>query len=56
MKIDTEKIQRYLLEIKARHYEIEELLRENSDPEILEKPWVCSSPWSGKKKTIFFPL
>jgi uncharacterized protein YutE (UPF0331/DUF86 family) len=40
MKIDTEKIQRYLLEIKARHYEIEELLRGNSDPEILEKPWV----------------
>jgi uncharacterized protein YutE (UPF0331/DUF86 family) len=40
MKIDAEKIQRYLLEIKARHYEIEELLRGNSDAEILEKPWV----------------
>jgi len=40
MKIDAEKIQRYLLEIKARHYEIDELLRGNSDPEILEKPWV----------------
>ena len=40
MKIDREKIQRYLLEIKARHYEIEELLRGNTDPEILEKTWV----------------
>jgi hypothetical protein len=40
MKIDPEKIQRYLLEIKARQYEIEELLRDNSDPEILAKPWV----------------
>jgi len=40
MKIDREKIQRYLLEIKARHYEIEDLLRGNTDPEILGKPWV----------------
>ncbi|MDI6755507.1 MAG: hypothetical protein QME78_14065 [Thermodesulfobacteriota bacterium] len=40
MKIDTEKIQRYLSEIKARHNEIEELLRKNSDVEILREPWV----------------
>lgn len=40
MKIDTEKIQRYLSEIKARHNEIEELLRKNSDGEILREPWV----------------
>jgi uncharacterized protein YutE (UPF0331/DUF86 family) len=40
MKIDTEKIQRYLLEIKARHYEIEELLSGKSDTEILKEPWV----------------
>jgi hypothetical protein len=30
MKIDTEKIQQYLLEIKARHREITELLLWNS--------------------------
>lgn len=40
MKIDTEKIQKYLLEIKARHREIGELLQENTDPEILRSPWV----------------
>jgi uncharacterized protein YutE (UPF0331/DUF86 family) len=40
MKIDTEKIQQYLLEIKARHREIEELLLKNSDAEILEELWV----------------
>jgi uncharacterized protein YutE (UPF0331/DUF86 family) len=40
MKIDTEKIQQYLLEIKARHHEIAELLLKNSDPEILKEPWV----------------
>jgi hypothetical protein len=40
MKIDTEKIQQYLLEIKARHREIEELLLKNSDAEILKEPWV----------------
>jgi len=40
MKIDTEKIQHYLLEIKARHIEIEELLLKNSDAEILKEPWV----------------
>jgi uncharacterized protein YutE (UPF0331/DUF86 family) len=40
MKIDTEKIQTYLLEIKARHYEIEELLSTKSDIEILKEPWV----------------
>lgn len=40
MKIDVERIQRYLLEIKARHYEIEELLQKNTDEEILKEPWV----------------
>ena len=40
MKIDTEKIQQYLLEIKARHCEIEELLLKTSDAEILKEPWV----------------
>ena len=40
MKIDIEKIQQYLLEIKARHREIEELLLKNSDAEILKEPWV----------------
>jgi uncharacterized protein YutE (UPF0331/DUF86 family) len=40
MKIDTEKIQQYLLEIKARHREIAELLLKNSDAEILKEPWV----------------
>ena len=39
MKIDTERIQRYLSEIKARHYEIEGLLRNRSDSEILKEPW-----------------
>ena len=40
MKIDTEKIQRYLLEIKARQHEIEELLGKSSDADILKEPWV----------------
>jgi uncharacterized protein YutE (UPF0331/DUF86 family) len=40
MRIDTEKIQQYLLEIKARHREIAELLIKNSDAEILKDPWV----------------
>ena len=40
MKIDTERIQRYLLEIKASHYEIEGLLRNSSDSEILKEPWM----------------
>ena len=40
MKIDIEKIERYLLEIRARHREIEELLSKNSDEEILKEPWV----------------
>jgi len=40
MKIDTEKIQQYLLEIKARHREIAELLLKNSDAEILKESWV----------------
>jgi uncharacterized protein YutE (UPF0331/DUF86 family) len=40
MKIDIEKIQRYLSEIKARHYEIDTLLAKASDAEILKEPWV----------------
>lgn len=40
MKIDIERIHRYLAEIKARHHEIEELLLRNTDPEILKEPWV----------------
>ncbi|MGB9628898.1 MAG: DUF86 domain-containing protein [Thermodesulfobacteriota bacterium] len=40
MKIDREKIQKYLLEIKARHREIEELLQKSTDKEILKEQWV----------------
>jgi len=40
MKIDIEKIQKYLLEIRARHHEIEELLLKSSDVQILKEPWV----------------
>jgi uncharacterized protein YutE (UPF0331/DUF86 family) len=40
MKIDTEKIQRYLMEIKARHHEIKELLLRSSDADLLKDPWV----------------
>jgi uncharacterized protein YutE (UPF0331/DUF86 family) len=40
MKIDIEKIQQYLSEIKTRHREIEELLLKKSDVEILKEPWV----------------
>lgn len=40
MKIDKEKIKKYLLEIKARQREIEDLLTEKSDEEILNEPWV----------------
>ena len=40
MKIDTDKIQRYLMEIKARHHEIKELLLRSSDAELLKDPWV----------------
>lgn len=40
MNIDKERIQRYLLEIKGRHKEIEELLRTTPDMEILKRPWV----------------
>jgi uncharacterized protein YutE (UPF0331/DUF86 family) len=40
MKIDIEKIQQYLSEIKTRHREIEELLLKRSDPEILKEPWI----------------
>lgn len=40
MKIDRDKIQRYLAEIKARHREIEELFLANNDQEILKEPWI----------------
>jgi uncharacterized protein YutE (UPF0331/DUF86 family) len=40
MKIDTEKIQQYLLEIKARHHEIEDLLLKTPDVEILKETWI----------------
>lgn len=40
MKIDIEKIQKYLMEIKARHHEITELLLRCSDAALLDDPWV----------------
>jgi uncharacterized protein YutE (UPF0331/DUF86 family) len=40
MKIDTEKIQRYLMEIRARQHEIKELLLRCSDAELLKDSWV----------------
>jgi uncharacterized protein YutE (UPF0331/DUF86 family) len=40
MKIDIEKIQQYLSEIKTRHREIEELLLKSSNAQILKEPWV----------------
>ncbi len=39
MNIDTEKINRYLLEIRARHREIVILLSENTDEGILQDAW-----------------
>jgi uncharacterized protein YutE (UPF0331/DUF86 family) len=39
MNIDTEKINRYLLEIRARHREIDTLLSENPDEGILQDAW-----------------
>lgn len=39
MNIDKERIERYLLEIKSRHVEIQELLRQYSDASLLEAPW-----------------
>ncbi len=40
MKIDIEKIQRYLSEIKLNHHDIEELFQGNTDQEILKQPWL----------------
>ena len=40
MKLDTEKIQRYLMEIRARQHEIKELLSRSSDAELLKDLWV----------------
>jgi uncharacterized protein YutE (UPF0331/DUF86 family) len=39
MNIDAEKINRYLLEIRARHREIDILLSENTDEGILQDAW-----------------
>jgi Uri superfamily endonuclease len=41
MSIDTERINRYLLEIKSRHWEISSLLAENTDEDLL-RYWVIS--------------
>ncbi len=40
MKIDRERILKYLSEIKSRHHDLEELLRANSDTQMLDQPWV----------------
>jgi len=39
MNIDTERISRFLLEIKSRSREIAALLAENTDEEILQELW-----------------
>jgi uncharacterized protein YutE (UPF0331/DUF86 family) len=39
MSIDTERISRFLLEIKSRSREIAALLAENTDEEILQELW-----------------
>ncbi|MBS1238877.1 MAG: hypothetical protein H6R38_195 [Deltaproteobacteria bacterium] len=39
MSIDTERINRFLLEIKSRHREISALLAENTDEEVLQEIW-----------------
>jgi uncharacterized protein YutE (UPF0331/DUF86 family) len=39
MSIDTERISRFLLEIKSRSREIAALLAENTDAEILQELW-----------------
>jgi hypothetical protein len=46
MKIDTEKIQRYLMEIRARQHEIKELLSESSDVELLKDLWVRAAAFN----------
>jgi uncharacterized protein YutE (UPF0331/DUF86 family) len=40
MKIDIERTQRYLGEIKTCHHDIEELLLKNTDTQILQNPWM----------------
>lgn len=52
MKIDREKIQKYLQEIKARHWEIGELMKEKTDGEILQEPWTLK----GLKYALIEPL
>jgi uncharacterized protein YutE (UPF0331/DUF86 family) len=39
MSIDTERVNRFLLEIKSRHWEISALLAATTDEEILQEPW-----------------
>jgi hypothetical protein len=46
MKIDTEKIQRYLMEIRARQHEIKELLSRSSDEELLKDLWVRAAAFN----------
>lgn len=40
MKIDIEKIEGYLLDIKAQHNGIESLLSKSTDHEILNQTWI----------------
>jgi|Deesub1362B_J571_1020462.scaffolds.fasta_scaffold00090_61 hypothetical protein len=40
MKVDIERITRYLLEIKNRVKEIEELLSSHSDEDLLKNKWL----------------
>ncbi|OGF58772.1 MAG: hypothetical protein A2Y62_09715 [Candidatus Fischerbacteria bacterium RBG_13_37_8] len=40
MKIDTARLQNYLLDIKSRTIEIEKLLSNNNNEQILSDPWL----------------
>src|SRR4030042_5376748 len=40
MKIDTARLQNYLLDIKSRTIEIEKLLSNNNNEQILSNPWL----------------
>jgi len=40
MKLDKDRLQKYLLDIKSRVLEIEELLKEYDTEELLNRPWV----------------
>lgn len=39
MKVDIDKISRYLLEIKSRGYELNRLLADSTDAALLNDPW-----------------